>query len=322
MRKILLTTCLLAVSTSSAFANNYDSAASVRDGLNTVYTDLSGDWNGSTAATEYAELLYQIDNIGDDVNAIVISIDPTTGHVSTNDPSVQGGFSIAEIEAQVLDFTGALNDNLFGGSHLNSDVDTYAGLAGDQLTLIITEANRRNDIAMNAATRDERNAAFDGWTDYFNNAAEPFNNAVDALSSLTANLVETNFSNYALGGTDTGGKDSSGAAITNGGLNYNSYTDFVIGNSYSYDPVPTANTFILNNYPYPANAYVPGIWEHTNDPTAATATYTNTLTGKVVTITATLSGSGTPEYTNNLGHTHFNILNVLQNAGVDATSTP
>lgn len=241
MRKLVIASLLATTMISgAAYATpSWDSAGAVRDSLQEVYDDLSGavnDYGGSTTGwdsgkagvQQYAELLYRIDNLGDDVHdhsANIIRLEMVTddgarnGHIqavggATNRTMTYDGFTLQEVLDQVNTFVSAVNSDLFDTTDVAS-VDEMLelvekpdheanGLAALHLMNIIKEVNRANEIITNVAkTQAEKQAAIDAFYAFFNGddgAAAVYNNAVDALVNISASTQAYAFTGNSVDG--------------------------------------------------------------------------------------------------------------------------
>ena len=241
MKKTIIATAIALTSTTAMATvdtSTYNSASAIRDGLTSVYSDLGGVFSTSASGAEYAELLYRVDNIGD-VNPIMIAIDPTTGWVTKSGGDATGLFTVDEVITQVDTFVADLNGDLFGTGQPGSGNVVLtptggAGLATSKLDDIIADVNVANAIITdNTKTIEEKEAAVANFQTLFDTKSTAFNNAVDALDSITAGInnysTEADFGSFILGGSGTTTAAMEGASIREGNNLYDSYTDYVAG---------------------------------------------------------------------------------------------
>ena len=259
-------------------AGAYSSALTIRDSLITVYDDLAdgtvGGWAGRTTTHgHFSELLYRIDNLGDrnNINPFGINLDDD-GHLALTggDGDITQGYSVDEVVASANQFVDQVNNNLFHSQGTVGTGDRQANVVGEgnqtgytlstshlatnRLNTIITELNRVNGvIADDDQTSAAKEAARDGFRTFFAEQSVAFNNAVDALDTISSNIgswttatTEDTIRGYAAG-ADFRGRLQTGESyatvvvqnLSDGVTNFNTYGDYVANNTAAGTPVFT-----------------------------------------------------------------------------------
>ncbi len=237
MKKLLLTTALIAISSTSAFANDLNT---IRNSLTTVYSDFSGNFstyndfndNGTgDAADALAELARAIDNpiiqegveaqMGDVVTADSLMNDDGTLTTITEDPGFGTDFVpeiLEDINAKVATLVAAVDYDLFRIGDNTTDNPDW-GLASGRLDGSIALLESYNDLAIDPnASVVIRESAWMLFKNDFNSFVDDYNNAVSVLGGLS-DITATNYAEFGLGGHD----------------GYASYTDWAIDN-----PIPVS----------------------------------------------------------------------------------
>ncbi len=235
MKKLLITTTALLAVASSAFAQDsngyqFDNAANVRDNLNIVYESFGGNFadldstipqtNNGDAAELYGDLLEHIDEVGDSTAGSV----PMPAFTSITTP-------VTPITAGMIDIgtTIEFNPEFVVAFTAQVSVDFVHISSDDVSNIIDSHMNLMNILSDPSTSMTVREEARDDYVDEYNALALIWNDAVDALTSLTTiNATDA----FTLGGVF----NDTETQVVIGGVTYGNYTDWVTDNPMS---VPT-----------------------------------------------------------------------------------
>ncbi len=250
MKKLLLTTALIAIS-SSAFANT--TATVIRDSLNKVYDTYDQVYDNFThdsAHGEYRELLWQIDNIGTGTGGLlsisgsdtmdlsgVLDSTPGVGTAMLGDLSRDPNsneITIDTILAQVEVFI----------TQLETETVADGGFVKDHLDEILRKLDDANDAILATVDTAEQDRIAKDFTAYYNggmdsngveldSAKEKFNSTIIELGGIALNasllVDEASLTSYTLG-ADHSASPLSDIDIVINDIRYSSYTDWILNN--------------------------------------------------------------------------------------------
>ncbi len=186
MKKLLITTALIAIS-SSAFANG---ATTIRDQIKGVYDSYGESWdfNGGQTRDSFARLLHGIDNpilVDGVAGTIGTPIDTSTLVIAggkLQETPVVANLGTAPVDEVMRDIDALIDAFVLS---VNTDIVGTDGLATRSMGIVINAADDFNDIVTDPLTTiAERQTALDTFNMIYVPEAVKHNNAINALDSL------------------------------------------------------------------------------------------------------------------------------------------